>query len=158
MMLRYAFNEGDAADDSDDFVRGLSPGYAVSAIYSQAGVFSGVGTQPEASPSGFVAYTGGGVVGGALSEYWNNLEIMHRDNQVWIWWNRLLIPPSTLLSGALPTPVSIDTPYFPVTVPPTKLFGKYGVRMWPGATIRNIDVKTQANMFSEFAYGQLALV
>lgn len=155
MSLPY---EGDTVDDTDDFVRGLSPGYAVSAIYSQAGTFSGVGTQPAASPSGFVAYNGGAVVGGAQSEYWNTLEIMHRDNQVWIWWNRLLIPPSTLLSGALPTPVSIDTPYYPVTVPSTKLFGKYGVRMWPGASIRNIDVKTQANMYSEFTYGQLALV
>lgn len=156
MSLPY---EGDVgSDDVDDFVRGLSPGFAVSAVYSQAGTFSGVGTQPDASPSGFVAYSGGAVIGGLQPEYWNTLEIMHRDNQVWIWWNKLLIPPSTLLSRDLPTPVLIDTPYFPVTSNTTKQFGKYGVRMWPGATLRALDIRSQSNLYSEFTYGQLSLV
>lgn len=155
MSLPY---EGDTSDDSDDFVRGLSPGYAVSAIYSQAGTFSGVGTQPDASPSGFVAYSGGAVIGGLQPEYWNTLEIMHRDDQVWIWWNRLLVPPSSILSRDLPTPVLIDTPYFTTTTNVTKQFGKYGVRMWPGATLRAMDIRSQSNLYSEFTYGQLSLV
>lgn len=156
MSLPY---EGDVLNnDSDDFVRGLAPGYAVSAIYSQAGTFSGVGTQPDASPSGFVAYSGGAVIGGLQPEYWNTLEIMHRDDQVWIWWNRLLVPPSSILSRDLPTPVLIDTPYFPTTTNVTKQFGKYGIRMFPGATLRAMDIRSQSNLYSEFTYGQLSLV
>lgn len=144
-------------DDTDDYVRGLAPGYAVSAVYSQAGTFTGVGTQPSASPSGFVVYDGGAQIGGLQDEYWNRLEVLVRDDQLWIWWNRLLIPPSTTLSAVLPTPVTIDTPYFPIVVNPNKQFGKNGLRMWPGTKLRRIDVRTQATVFSEFTYGQLEI-
>jgi intein/homing endonuclease len=149
------YEEDVLADDADDYVRGLAPGYAVSAIYSQAGPFTGVGSQPDASPEGFVVYEGGAQVGGTLSEYWNHLEIMLRDNQVWVWWNKLLIPPSTTLSAALPTPVTISTPFFPLEQDPNRQFGKVGVRLWPGATVRRLDVRTQISLFSEFVYGQL---
>lgn len=144
-------------NDLDDYVRGLEPGYAVSAIYSQAGTFTGVGTQPSASPSGFVVYDGGSVIGGTQSEYWNRLEIMVRDDQVWIWWNQLLIPPSSTLSSNLPTPVSIDTPYFPIAVDPNNQNGKTGLRMWPGSKLRRIDMRSQLTLFSEFTYGQLEI-
>lgn len=144
-------------DDSDDFVRGLAPGYAVSAVYSQAGTFTGIGTQPSASPSGFVVYDGGAQIGGLQDEYWNRLEVLVRDDQLWIWWNRLLIPPSTTLSNALPTPVTIDTPYFPLAINPNRQFGKNGLRMWPGTKLRRIDIRTQATVFSEFTYGQLEI-
>lgn len=144
-------------DDSDDFVRGLSPGYAVSAIYSQSGTFTGVGTQPQSSPSGFVVYDGGAQIGGLQEEYWNRLEVLVKDDQLWIWWNRLLIPPSTTLSAALPTPVSIDTPYFPIVLNPNRQFGKNGLRMWPGTKLRRVDIRTQATVFSEFTYGQLEI-
>jgi hypothetical protein len=144
-------------DDSDDFVRGLTPGYAVSAIYSQSGTFTGVGTQPQSSPSGFVVYDGGAQIGGLQEEYWNRLEVLVKDDQLWIWWNRLLIPPSPTLSAALPTSVSIDTPYFPITLNPNRQFGKNGLRMWPGAKIRRVDIRTQATVFSEFTYGQLEI-
>jgi hypothetical protein len=144
-------------DDSDDFVRGLAPGYAVSAVYSQAGTFTGVGTQPSASPSGFVVYDGGAQIGGLQDEYWNRLEVLVRDDQLWIWWNKLLIPPSTTLSNALPTPVTIDTPYFPLAINPNRQFGKNGLRMWPGTKLRRIDIRTQATVFSEFTYGQLEI-
>jgi len=147
--------EEDIGDDVDDYVRGLAPGYAVSAIYSQAGTFSGVGIQPDASPDGFVVYDGGAQIGGTLDEYWNRLEIMLRDNQVWIWWNQLLIPPSTTLSATLPTPVSIETPYYPIEFNQYRPFGKMGARLWPGATIRRFDVRTQITLFNEFTYGQL---
>lgn len=150
--------ENDAAGDADDYVRGLEAGYAVSAVYSQAGVFTGVGTQPSASPEGFVVYDGGAQVGGDQSEYWNRLEIMVRDDQVWVWWNQLLIPPNAALSASLPTPVTISTPYFTLPVDPNRQFGKFGMRMWPGATIRRFDLRTQLSQFSEFTYGQLEVV
>jgi hypothetical protein len=149
--------EEDLADDLDDFVRGLSPGYAVSAVYSQAGTYTGVGTQPVASPTNFVVFDGGAQIGGNQDEYWNNLEIMLRDNQVWIWWNQLLVPPSTSLSAGLTTPVNIDTPYFSIATDDNKPYGKIGARMWPGAMVRRISVKSQLHNFSEFAYGQLQI-
>lgn len=152
MSLPY---EEDIADDIDDYVRGLAPGYAVSAIYSQAGTFTGVGTQPASSLEGFVVFDGGAQIGGAQDEFWNRLEVMLRDNQIWIWWNQLLIPPSTILSSALPTPITIDTPYFPITVDPDITFGKIGMRMWPGTKFRRIDLRTQVSLFSEFTFGQL---
>lgn len=153
--MSLAYEEDVLADDSDDYVRGLAPGYAVSAVYSQSTPFSGIGSQPDASPEGFVVYDGGAQIGGTLSEYWNTLEVMLRDNQVWIWWNRLLIPPSTTLSAGLPTPVAVDTPYFPIEQDATRQFGKAGMRLWPGATVRRFDVRTQITLFNEFAYGQL---
>lgn len=152
MSLPY---ENDDANDFDDYVRGLAAGYTVSAVYSQAGTYTGVGTQPDSSPEGFIVYDGGAQVGGDEDEYWNRLEIMLRDGQIWIWWNHLLIPPSATLSAGLPTPVEITTPYFPITQTSTKSFGKVGFRMWPGATIRRMDVRTQLTLFNEFVYGQL---
>lgn len=155
MSLPY---EQDESDDFDDFVRGLAPGYAVSAVYSQAGTFTGVGTPPQSSPNDFIIYDGGSQIGGSNSEYWNRLEVMVRDDQVWIWWNQLLIPPSSALNANLDTPVTINTPYFPIEVSPNKQFGKNGLRLWPGSSIRRIDIRTQATMFSEFTYGQLEVI
>jgi hypothetical protein len=147
--------EGDATGTTDDYIRGLSDGYAVSAIYSQAGLFSGVGTAPSSSPEGFVYYEGGAQTGGELDEYWNSLEIMVRDQQVWIWWNKLLVPPNSALSANLPSPVNIDTPYFTADTPD---FGKYGCRLWPGNTVRKMELRTQATVYSEFTSGQLEVV
>lgn len=153
--MSLPYEEDVIADDADDLVRGLAPGYAVSSVYSQSGTFTGVGTQPDASPEGFVVYEGGAQTGGTLSEYWNNLEIMLRDNQVWIWWNRLLVPPSQPLSADLDTPVAIDTPYFTIDTDVNRTHGKVGMRLWPGATVRRLGVKTQVSVFNEFVYGQL---
>lgn len=148
-----AYENEDAADDLDDYVRGLRAGYAVSAGYSQEEGWTGVGTQPTPSVDGFAIYDGGVQSDGA--EYWNVLEIMLRAGQVWIWWNGLLVPPNTTLSAALDTPVNISTPYFPVESDRT--YGKFGMRMWPGAKLRKVELRTQPKVFSEFVYGQLEL-
>ena len=151
--------EGDiTADDIDDYVRGLSAGYAVSAQYTQAGLFTGVGTQPEASPESFVVYEGGEQVSSEVSEFWNRLLIMVRDEQVWIWWNDLLIPPSTTLSAALATPVTISTPYFVIDTDSNRQYGKNGLRLWPGSKVRRMDVRSQLSTHSEFTLGQLEIV
>lgn len=156
MSLPYELDA--PTDEIDDFVRGLAPGYAVSAVYSQAGVWSGVGTQPSSTPRGFKFYDGGAVSGGDYAEYWNRIEIMLRDSQVWIWWNGLLIPPNPSLNSLLPTPVSINTPYFPIDFnPANQPFGKCGLKMWPGAKIRRMDIKSQVSLFSEFSYGQITI-
>ena len=138
----------------DDFVRGLSSGYTVSAKYSQAGLFSGVGSKPLCVPDVFAIYDGGAVSGGAQSEYWNELEIMVRDGQLWIWWNKLLIPPDPDANALLPTPVVTTTPYFNVN----NGFGKVGLRMFPGAVVRSCELRSQIVQFNEFVNGNLKIV
>ena len=156
MSVKYDLDHG--TDSTDDFVRGLAPGYAVSAVYTQAGTWSGVGTQPAATPKGFKFYDGGAVSGGDYGEYWNRVEVMLRDGQVWIWWNGLLIPPSPTENAKLPQPVAISTPFFPIDYDPnSNPFGKCGLKMWPGSKIRRMDIRSQITLFSEFSYGQLEL-
>lgn len=147
-----------ASEFSDDFVRGFTPGtLSVSKILTQSG-FLVDGTETVASePSGFKVYDGGFLplpVNGEV-EKWNELELMYRDGELWVWWNRLLVPPDPALSAALPTPVSISTPYFPL--PPTIAVGKVGFRLWPGALLREVEVRDQLTSFNEFVHGQLEL-
>lgn len=156
--MSTAFEDDDSDDDVDDFVRGIADGYAVSAEYTQDGTFTGVGDRPEASPDSFVVYEGGEQISSEISEYWNKLDIMVRDSQVWIWWNDLLVPPSTTLSAALPSPVNISTPYFNIDSDDYRQFGKYGMRLWPGAKVRRIDLRTQLTQRSEYTLGQLEIV
>lgn len=150
--------EDDMAGSLDDLIRGMAPGYAVSNIYTQANNYSGLGVQPVANVPGFVIYDGGAVIGGLQSEYWNRVEIMVRDNQVWVWWNKLLIPPNAERSAALATPVNVTTPYFQIPQATYTSFGKFGVKMFPGASLRQIDLRTQMTLMNEFVYGQLSLV
>lgn len=150
--------EDDMAGSMDDLIRGLAPGYSVSNIYTQSNSYTGLGSQPTTNIPGFVLYDGGAVIGGLQPEYWNRIEIMVRDNQVWVWWNKLLIPPSAERSSALPTPVVIQTPYFQISQSTYRSFGKYGVKMFPGAKIRQIDIRTQMTLMNEFVYGQLNLI
>ena len=154
--MSQLYEEDVSTDYSDDYVRGFTPGYAVSAVYSQTGLYTGVGAAPANEVDGFVVYEGG-VVGSSTpdQEYWNELEIMQADGQVWIWWNGLLIPPNSVLSAALPTPVSISTPYFPVTLPAA--FGKFGLRLFPGAKVRRAQVRSQSRGYSPYWRGQLEI-
>jgi len=147
-----------SADRSDEFVRGFKPGeFAVSKIYTQDGfIISGTET-PETDPEDFRVYYGGFLptpINGER-EKWNELEIMYRDEQIWIWWNRLLIPPDVTESASLPTPVAVNTPYFPVSSPVE--IGKVAMRLWPGASLRKIEVRDQNTGFNEFTYGQLEI-
>lgn len=146
--------ERDGTSVKDDFVRGLDPGYVVSSIYSQAGFWSGIGTKPQASLNEFSILDGGAVIGGAQDEYWNELEVMIRDGQLWIWWNKLLIPPDPNLNAALPTPVNVETPYYPIR----SQRGKLAMRMFPGTRVREIEIKSQAQLFNEFTYGNLKIM
>lgn len=147
-----------ANDFSDDFVRGFRPGTeAVSKIHTQDGFIDDGVTELDSTPSGFKVYDGGSLpvpVDGE-DEKWNELEIMYRDGQLWVWWNKLLVPPDPSASAELPTPVAISTPYFPVD--PTLQVGKVGFRLWPGAKIREIEVRDQLVGFNEFVNGQLEL-
>jgi hypothetical protein len=138
----------------DDFVRGFAPGeFSVSKIYTQVGFISdGVGSNTSSDVDGFKVFDGGllpTIVNGS-TEAWNDLIIMVRDNQLWVWWNNLLISPDPILTSQLPTPVAINTQYWPISKLP---IGKVGFRLWPGATLRDISVNDQLDFFNEFTLG-----
>jgi len=148
--------ELDSSGVSDDVVHGFAPGYMVSRIYTQSGFITST-EAPASTPEGFKVYTGGFLpfeIGGQI-ERWNTLEVMYRDSQLWIWWNNLLIPPSTVDSAMLPMPVVVNTPYFPIQSPMD--IGKLGLRLWPGTKLRSMEVRSQSMGWSEFAHGQLEL-
>jgi len=139
----------------DNLVRGMQPGYATSQIYTQVGFVNEASDIVMSDPDGFVIYDGGTFVdsGGDVIEQWNELELLWKDNQLYVWWNGYLITPSTADSAALSTPVAVNTPYFPLT----SRIGKFGTRLWPGATVREIKVADQAFHCNEFKYGQLEI-
>jgi hypothetical protein len=148
----------DEAPSEDDLVRGLRPGFAVSAVLVQNGfITDGIGADVTSVPSGFRVYKGGEleVPVEGQTEKWNDLEILLRDGQIWIWWNGMLIPPDTTASANLPTPVAINTPYFPVSS--QLAIGKFAMRMFPGAIVRNVELRDQLIAFNEFTHGQLEL-
>lgn len=145
-------------DFSDDFVRDFLPGTkAVSRIMTQSGFIVAGNETPTVDPLGFKVVDGGflPVPLEGETEQWNELEIMYRDGQLWVWWNKLLVPPDAQLSAALPSPQTITTPYFPVA--PLTEVGKVGFRLWPGAILRDVEVRDQLITFNEFVYGQLQL-
>lgn len=156
MSTPYELNDPD--DDNDDYVRGFLPGeFSVSDNFVQAGfITDGIGADVKSNPDDFRVYKGGLLPApvGNQTEKWNDLEIMKKGTQVWIWWNSKLVSPSQSLSATLPTPVSIITPYFPVSSLP---IGKVGLRLWPGAVIREVEVRDQNENFNEYTRGQLQI-
>jgi len=145
-------------DPSEDLVRGMKPGdYAVSKIYTQDGFIVSGTENPQSDPDNFRCYFGGYLptpINGE-TERWNMLEIMYRDDQIWVWWNGLLIPPDPTESAKLPVPVPVNTPYFPVHS--TVEIGKVALRLWPGAKLRQLEIRDQTMGFNEFTYGQLEI-
>lgn len=142
----------------DNYVRGMKPGaYTISRIFTQDGfITTGIET-PASDPAAFRVYTGGPLATEIddKTELWNELEIMYRDDQLWVWWNGMLVPPDTASSADLPTPVGVNTPYYPVTS--DLAVGKVGLRLWPGAVVREVAVYGQLTQFNEYKYGQLVL-
>jgi hypothetical protein len=145
-------------DPRDDLVRGFSPGYTVSTIMIQQGfITDGIGAGIVSNPANFKVYSGGELpipVSGQ-TEKWNDIEVMYRDGEVWLWWNGLLIPPDTLLCSKLTTPVAVNSPYFPIN--PQLSIGKVALRMFPGAIMRSMEVRDQQVLYNEFLHSQLQL-
>lgn len=130
---------------NDDFVRGFLPGsFVVSDILTQYG-FTETGDGVTAEPTNF-RVVDGGFIGNSIDERWNEVCVMVRDDQVWVWWNDMLISPSTEASAALPTPMTVNTPYWPIST----VFGKVGFRLWPKAIMRDVQVCDQIKLFNEF--------
>jgi len=159
LSMDREYEEDNSLTLNDDAVRGLEPGYTVSGIYTQDVRWDGVSASaPNVNVDGFIIYDGGypqSATDPTAQEIWNEVEIMQRDDQVWLWWNGLLIPPNTSLSSALETPVAVNTPYFPIETPSP--MGKFGMRLFPGAILRRIMLRTQNRSYSEYTRGQLEL-
>ena len=148
-----------SADPRDDYVRGFTPGYTVSKIMIQNGfITDGIGIGVQSNPPEFRCYVGGELPAPVQgqTEAWNNVQILYKDGQCWVWWNDFLISPDTVLNAALPSPVAVSTPYFPLrTLTP---IGKCGLRLCPGAAIRSVAVRDQSMSFSEYTNAQMAIV
>lgn len=153
MSTEYEYDIG--SDPSDELVRGFKSGHIISKIHTQNGISITGAETVTSDPENFIVYKGG-FTGSDNEELFNDLEIMVRDSQVWVWWNKQLITPDSIASSLLPTPVAISTAYFTVSDMPTN--GKFGLRLWPGSIVRSIEVRDQALGFSEFTYGQLDLI
>lgn len=134
--LKVMFGEFDSTLDS---FTGTTQG---SGTYTQNASFTGVGTRPSVNVPGFIVYDGGSQIGGILPEYWNDIEIMVREEQLWIWWNKLLIVPST------------GRPYFNIPLGA----GKAGIKMVNNVNLRKIEIYSQVGVFSEFQYGNLQII
>jgi len=123
--------------------------YSESRWYEQDG-FITQAENPTSDPANFRCYMGGFLATpiGDQTERWNELEILLRGDQLWVWWNDLLIPPATGV-------VAVNTPYFPMTTDIAT--GKFGFRLWPGARLRSASVSSQAALKTEFLHGQLQI-
>ena len=141
----------------DDLVRGFKPEkVAVSKIMTQQGFITSIET-PAADPDNFKVYKGGflPIPIDGQTERFNELEIMYRQSQIWVWWNKLLVTPDPILTSALEPAVVVNTPYFPAES--ATPIGKVGFRLWPGAIVRQVEIRDRLVNFNEFAYGQLRL-
>lgn len=147
--INYGGDDGVRNDNAGTF----EEGYAVGGKNWQDGAVIQGSTGISSFPNGFIVYTGSG---GSGEEVFNILRIKVEDYKVWIWWNDLLLPPSITENAALPTPMDISSPYYPIM--DVVQYGKFGLRLWPGAKIRRFIVKSKPTKFSEFTFGQLEVV
>ena len=157
MNTAYAFDE---TDSWDNLIKGFMPrSYSVSRWFYQDGFYLGPGTVVS-NPANFVVFPGGYLLG---QESWNKLEIMCRNNELWIWWNEMLVAPDVSEnSGISPAPIiDVSNPYFDISgdadqnIPAAPISGKIGLRLWPGSKIRRLSIRDQAFGFNELVYGQL---
>jgi hypothetical protein len=134
---------GKAGDFQDGYVVGLKHWQNGSTISGTNGI--------TVYPEGFVVYTGTGDASG--DEVFNVIKILVVDNKVWVWWNDLLLSPSAGDSINLPEPVDVSDPFY--TISDVMKYGKFGVRLWPGAQLRRFVLRSRPTKFSEYTLGQV---
>lgn len=150
MSTDYTLGDTGATAIYDNFVQDFVD-FEDSATYWQNGIAETSATQVESSNDGFFVLEGG--VASTGLEYYNVLRIMVIESRVWMWWNNMLIPPSaeeTDGSGS-----ASSTPYFIIN--DIVRYGKFGLRLWPGAKVRRAVLRTKLFQFSEYSNGQLEL-
>lgn len=145
-------------NSKDNYVRGLRPGqFTVSRIFTQDGFIETGAETVTSEPSAFVVYKGNSVAGSnGSTELFNDLEVIYKDDQLWIFWNGLLVTPDPVSSAALEEPVVVNTAYFPLISDMET--GKVALRMWPGAVVRQVEIRDQLIKKSEYMYGQLEIL
>ena len=124
----------------DAFVREFKT-QQTGSTYWQDGDAETTTTGITASTTGFYVLNGGVASG---SEYYNVLRVMAIESQLYMWWNNLLIPPSGTL------------PYYDIT--DVVKYGKFGLRLWPGARVRRAILRSKLYQFSPYSLGQISLV
>ena len=130
---------GTGTDTGDNYVKDFST-YSVGNTYWQNGAAETSTTGLIVSNTGFYVLTGGVYAG---TDYYNVLRIMVIEDRVWLWWNNMLLP------------TSISEPYFTIT--DVVKYGKFGVRLWPGAKVRRVIMRSKLFGFSEYSLQQLEL-
>lgn len=148
MCVGYELDVTGGTYTTDNFIRGFKPGYAVSSAYAQTGTAATDAETVISVPTGFRVYDGSVV---SNVEWFNVVKVLVVDSQVYIWWNDLPITPSATLSATLPTPVSINSSFFPIEDEIT--YGKFGVKLWPGAKVRRIVTRMNLEKFTPFSLG-----
>ena len=131
--------ESGSVGTTDDYIKDFAA-HADGSLYWQNGSAETSATGITVSTGGFYILTGGVY---SSTDYYNVLRVMTIEDKVWMWWNNLLLPSST-------------TPYFTIT--DSVRYGKFGVRLWPGAKLRRVIMRNKLFGFSEFSLGQIELV
>lgn len=146
MAAAYRSSDANINDLAADFM----PGYMVGNDHTQDGYVYTDSTGVTTSPEGFIVYEG---AGNANEELYNILRVKVEDNKIWVWWNNLLCSPNSAACAVLATPVDVTSPYYPFS--DVVQYGKFGLRLWPGARLRRFIVRSKPVKFSEFTLGQL---
>jgi hypothetical protein len=145
MGVDYNLENSAPTEPFDNFVQDFTD-YEDGATYWQNGTAETTTTGITTSDEGFYILNGGVIAQGSVGagqEYYNVLKIMVNESQAWMWWNNLLIPPDG------------SNPYF--TINDVVKYGKFGLRLWPGARVRRVIVRSKLHQFSEYTLGQLEL-
>jgi hypothetical protein len=145
MGTEYSLEASSPTSLADNFVQDFV-NFEDSATYWQTGSAETSTSGLTTSDEGFYILNGGVIAQGSVGEgleYFNVLKIIANESQVWMWWNNLLIPPSG------------SNPYF--TIDDVVRYGKFGLRLWPGARVRRVIVRSKMHQFSEYSLGQLEL-
>ena len=148
MIYPYELNE--TGTITDNLIRGLRPNaYTISKIYTQNGFINNPDNKGDitTSDANFIVYDGGYY--NTTDEQWNTLELIYRFPQLWVWWNNLLITPLNDPTPIDPNANPCDTSYFPMQI--DFPVGKYGLRLWPGAKIRQIEIRDKLRSINEYA-------
>lgn len=140
LSMNPDYEYDNVSEVGDNLIRDFEGSPLIGSTYWQDGEAELTASEITSSEDGFVIYNGGVNV---TSEVYNVMRIMTINDQVWIWWNDLLLPYTS------------DQPYF--TIVDQIKYGKFGLRLWPGAKLRRFIVRSKIEQFSEFTLGQLSL-
>ena len=133
----YSLNE---EGTYDNYIKGITD-LSVSKIYTQMG-FAANEEEMEDIVTELPIYDGGYTTdtNNVEMEVWNELELILYSDKLYVYWNGTLIPPDAAASAALDIPMAVGQEYFTVSTAYQSSAGKFGIRMWPGAVIKSVQI------------------